>query len=55
VIYKKVSQFKDNEEELERLILTNPDEIKSLIVLINYNIKKESFINNNNITVNLSK
>jgi hypothetical protein len=55
VIYKKINQFKNNEEELERLIFTNSDEIKSLIVLINYNIKKGSFTNNNNITVNLSK
>jgi hypothetical protein len=50
VIYKKVSQFKDNEEGLERFILINSDEIKSFIVLINYIIKKGSFTNN--ITVN---
>jgi hypothetical protein len=55
VIYKKISQFKNNKEGLKRLILTNPDEIKSLMILINYNIKKGSFTNNNNITVNLPK
>jgi hypothetical protein len=55
VVYKKVNQFKNNEEGLERLIFTNSDKIKSLVVLINYNIKKGSFTNNNNITVNLFK
>jgi hypothetical protein len=55
VVYEKVSQFEDDEEGLGRLILTNPDEINSLIVLINYNMKKESFTDNNNITVNLPK
>jgi hypothetical protein len=55
VVYEKISQFKNNEKGLERLIFTDFDEINSLMVLINYNIKKESFINNNNITVNLPK
>jgi hypothetical protein len=55
VVYEKINQFKNNEEELRRLILTNSDKINSLIVSINYNIKKESFTNNNNVTVNLFK
>jgi hypothetical protein len=55
VVYKKVSQFKNNEEGLERLILTNPDKIKSLVASIDHNIKKGSFTNNNNTTVNLPK
>jgi hypothetical protein len=52
VVYKKVNQFKDNEEELGRLILTDPDEIKSLVASIDHNMKKGSFTDNNT-TVNL--
>jgi hypothetical protein len=55
VVYEKVSQFEDDEEGLGRLILTNPDEIKSLVASIDHNMKKRSFTNNNNTTVNLPK
>jgi hypothetical protein len=55
VVYEKVSQFENNEEGLGRLILTDPDKIKSLVASINHNMKKGSFTNNNNTTVNLPK
>jgi hypothetical protein len=55
VVYEKISQFEDDEEGLGRLILTDPDEIKSLVASIDYNMKKGSFTDNNNTTVNLPK
>jgi hypothetical protein len=42
VVYEKVGQFEDDEERLRRLILTNPDEIKSLVALINHSIKRKN-------------
>jgi hypothetical protein len=40
VVYKKAIQFQENKEGLERLILTDPNEIKNLITNIDYISKR---------------
>jgi hypothetical protein len=40
VVYKKATQFQADEEGLERLILTDPNEIKDLITNIDHTNKR---------------
>jgi hypothetical protein len=41
VVYKKATQFQEDKEGLERLILIDPNEIKDLVVNIDYISKRE--------------
>jgi hypothetical protein len=41
VVYKKATQFQTDKEGLGRLIFTDPNEIKDLIINIDYTNKRE--------------
>jgi hypothetical protein len=41
VVYKKATQFQTDKEELERLILIDPNEIKDLVTNIDHTNKRE--------------
>jgi len=46
VIYEKISNFEEDEEDLRRFILIDPDKIKSLITSIDHLISKEDNTDN---------
>ena len=40
MVYKKVSQFQEDEEGLGRFIFTDPNEIKDLVISIDHLLKQ---------------